>query len=249
MTGKKKNNSANGNNNINGNGSKKRKGRSSMLRSDRVLVPASGTTVLTRQSNPYIGVRGVGNQTTYICNTEVARAVTLVAAGAYTTARTHLAPFIFTWMNGTARNYSKWRFIRCRLIYIPTCPTTTTGRIAFKFGYDGLDAAPASLTEVQIGYKSVTTAPWAGYEGANLMNHDGFPTPTVGAVCMDLDTSRLQMKWYSYTSSLPAVAADYIDYIPAHVDVSSDGGVAGTVGSLFIKYEIECIEPIYFANN
>lgn len=207
-----------------------------------VTAPVSGGGIVSRNLPPQINTSG---QVTIVRNCEL---IYLVGAAA---GRIPLAPFQTTWLEGVASSYSKWRWNKLRLIYIPSCGTSTTGNIVFGLGYDFQDSAPPSLLAASQSFHSVTTVPWAGFEGSHLLNDDTFAKPGPGSVCVDFDVNRQALMWYTHctAATFPATAADKNQYCPAYLDVTLSGPAVTGFGQLFIKYEAALIEPIAFIDN
>lgn len=210
-------------------------------------APTAGSAIVRRGENvPQITQKG---NTTTICNTEQLATVVTAAAGAFATARAVLLPGNFQWLSGVASSFSKWRWRYLRLIYIPTCPATTTGQVAMGLGYSHLDLPPISMLQATAVHESTTGPVWAGYEGSTLLNQFGKPAGQ-GAVVTELDINRLGgamgTAWYRYITTtifgpLPNTEKDI--YSPGYVDISSAGGLAGQVGVVYVEYCIDLIEP------
>jgi len=155
-------------------------------------------------------------------------------------------------VNAIAVSYSKFRFLKLRFIYIPQCPTTTSGEVVLSTGYDYLDPAPASVNNAQMSYGSVTSPLWAGAAGSCLLGIERRPIPDE-AVVVDFDVNRFGYArgpaYYRYMTLAGFGALSPSDrnvYSPCYLDVSTVGGpaVGITAGTIFVEYEIELVEPI-----
>jgi hypothetical protein len=157
------------------------------------------------------------------------------------------------WLNGIAASFSKWRWVRLRVIYVPQVPATTAGKLALGLGYDYQDLAPTSMQEIQMMQSSVSSPVWAGFEGACLMHDLNRSVSSVaGAVALDLDVTRCDKPWYKYITSAAFGAlapSERNIYGPAEVWIGTSGGVAGTAGDIFCSYEVDLIEPFPGARN
>lgn len=243
---------------------KKRRGRKAIPRSVRntnragfnssqITAPAAGGVILRRGNYPRLQSSADGFST-ILCNTEPLNNVVTTALGAFNVSRTQIAPFALTWLTGIATSYSKFKWLRVRLIYIPIVPTSTTGQIVLRLGYDANDTGATSITQSQTAFRSTTQPSWGGYEGSYLLNADDFPVPTAGSVYMDLDVTRLETPFYPIvtTATFNAAAAGIQNsYSPAYLDVATQGGPAAAtqIGTVFAKYEIALIEPTPAATN
>jgi hypothetical protein len=230
---------------------RRRSGTVARNNSYSVTAPSAGSVVVNRQfSTPQIRTMG---SSTYVRNTEPIQSITTAAAGAFLTLRATLIPSNIPWARGVASNFSRWRWNYLRFIYIPNCPTTTSGEIVMGLGYDFSDTAPTSVVDTQLCYNSVTSPYWAGYEGANLMNNFG-AAKTMGCVTVDVDVRRLGAnsgnQFYRYmgitTFNALANKNDQNIYSPGYLDISLLGGPAAAtnVGTIFAEYVLELIEPV-----
>lgn len=217
--------------------------------STSITAPISGSSIVRRKLQ--IPKIITSNSSTFVCNTELANNVVGIALGAFFTVRESLYPPYVGWLSGVAVNYSKWRWVYLRAIYIPLCPTTTTGQVVLSLGYDFNDTVP-TLNTAQQAYRSVSTPPWGGFEGTMLMNSPQ-AKPGAGSVVVDVDTSRFgsgsALTYYRFVNQTTFGAANANDkniYCPAYLDYSTFGGpaVQATFGNIYWEYCIELIEPI-----
>jgi hypothetical protein len=203
-------------------------------------VPIAGTGIVKRLLPPRVRNNGTG---TVICNSEFAFQV---APATFVSDRLQFIPAQLAWLNGVASSYSKFRWLRLRIIYLPSCPTTVGGNVTLGLGYDEIDDTPTTFPQATASYHSITTTPWGGYEGAMLLNDDTFQRPPAGAVCVDVDVGRFDKLAYPYVTAanLPT-GVDANQYVPGHVDVTVSSAVStSNLGMVYFKYEIELLEPI-----
>lgn len=226
----------NGNGNKNGNGG----------RLTRIVAPDQGVIMQRRQIPRFIQ----GPRSVRVCNTEVLLNINTLALGATSVARVLLMPNSLSWINGVAQNFSKWRWTRVRLVYVPSCSTATSGTFAMALGYDNQDATGSSILNVQSMYNSVSAPSWGGADGAGALTGDTFPAITPTTVAMDVDVTRFSLPWYPYSPTIPS-GVDANQNVPCYVYLASTGGpaTATAIGSVFCKFEIEFIEPIPVALN
>jgi hypothetical protein len=209
-----------------------------------VVVPVSGG-IVTRPMVPRFNMRG---DSTIVTNTEILNNQTLAAAGAFNTSNSALIAAAPSWLAQVADLYSKYRWLKCTLIYVPKCPTTTSGSVVMALTYDRNDAAPTTRAQLSQSYKAINFPPYAGYDGAVFLNSTGGQGSQT-ALYVDLDVTKLDKPWYPTISSAAFAALGVLDqnqFCPASLVVASDGGpVAATpAGDVFIKYTVEFIEPI-----
>ncbi len=223
----------------------RRKASVNNLTARTVAPPSSGSVVVARNRIPRM-VTGMNN--VVIQNTE--RVVALGTAQTFpaNAATLDVMPYSFPWLNGIAINFSKFRLLHVEFIYIPVCPTSTSGSFAMAFSYDTNDTAVSSMSNLQTQYHSVTSPYWGGFEGSAAINSDNFVAPS-GAVISKLDISRLDKVWYKYITpaeSNAMTAAVRSSYIPATLWYGGEGGPVVSIGGgiIFAKYRVELIEPI-----
>nr|WRQ65843.1 structural protein [Tolivirales sp.] len=231
----------------------KMKNRSMII--DGVKVPIAGTSIVERIGRGPI-MRSLGMRTE-VRNCELITTISTIALGVFNTNRDALGPFNKPWLSGVASSFSKWRWIFCKYVYIPVCPTTTAGQVVLGLGYDFADNAPGSLQDAQAKFRSVTSPVWAGFDGSSDLNrYTKGRSP--GSVSVEVDVNRLGGTpgdpWFRFANSGNFAGYANTDkniYCPGYLDVSTAGGGATTtiVGNLFVEYIIELIEPIVAANN
>jgi hypothetical protein len=173
------------------------------------------------------------------------RDVTSAALGAFSLNVDALIPTTFGWLGALSDLYSKYRWRKIKLIYIPACPTTTPGSTCMSLGYDRFDTNPASIQAMQQAYKAITFPPYAGYDGVMALQGGNVS----GAVVVDVDVTRFSKTWY------PVVGLAAFNVFPTNVQTaycpatcftaSANGPATGTFfGTVHAMYEIEFTEPI-----
>lgn len=219
---------------------------------ERITAPIGGGTVI---GNPKPMIR-TRNDSVVVANTEVFNSINTSAASA-TGMNQALIPSSFAWLNGIAQNFSKFRWVEFELIYIPSCPTTTSGGLTLAIMYDTADSVPATRLAASASYHSTSAPYWAGWEGASsLSQHSsmGFRVKKGGEVSMAVDVRRVGRPWYNYLTAANYAAQTGIDrtiYSPGFAVAITDGGPAVPIvaGSVFVRYIIELVEPIAAAAN
>ncbi len=217
-------------------------------------APSAGTAIVRRGNMvPKMVSR---ENSTFVCNTELFAAIATTAA--FANAPNTVIPGELVWLTTIANNFSKWRWVYTRFIYIPSCATTTPGQIVISLTFDETDGQPGDLITAQQIYESVSFPVWSGYEGAALLSNFGMKPPG-GAVVVDLDCDRLGGAsgdaFYRFTTKVNFAAlasnTDRNVYSPARINISTFGGpaIAQSAGNLFIQYCVELIEPIAPAIN
>ncbi len=226
---------------------RKNSAQNEYLTGTTVEVPSAGGAIVRRTNRIPRFINS--GESIRVANCEQRIAVTTLALGAFSSVRHFIVPGYLSWLTSVAANFSKWRWLKCRVVYIPTCNTTTTGNLTIGLNYDCADAQPADMIQAQSAYKAVSSPVWAGFNGIAALHH---PTVPDGAVAIDVDVTRFESKFYRYATSTTIGALSSSDkniYIPVSFDLSSAGGLAATVGNIFITYEVELIEPTAAAPN
>lgn len=231
--------------------SRTRRNNGGNSRSSIAMAPSSGTSIVRRSPmTPFLSTRG---ESTIVRNTEAA--VNVATTAAFTVTDIYMHPAFNPWIATVAQNFSKFRYLSLRYIYIPSCPTTTAGTLVLGPTYDVTDNAPLTNGALQAAYHSVTTPYWAGYEGAPLLNSHMTPESRCpGAICVEIDVSRFGNSFYRFQSSgdiLAFSAPEQDVFVPGRLWIATNGGPAVAIGAgtLFVQYDIELIEPITAAQN
>jgi hypothetical protein len=209
-------------------------------------APTAGSAIVNRgRTIPRISMVG---DSTIVQNTEVLASLNTSAAF---TLSTH--PLIVgnpTWLRGVAGNFSRFRWRRLRVIYIPACPTSTTGQIAMGLSYDAGDAAATGIDQIQAMFHSVSGPFWAGFEGTGLLGGAQRPIGSLpGAMALEVDCERISQTYWRFitlTGYNSLGSSDKDVFLPAQLFVGRSGGPAIDVlaGNLYLQYEVELVEPI-----
>jgi len=159
--------------------------------------------------------------------------VSLAAAGAATIARKPLIPTTFSWLGGASSSYGKYRWIRLKISYIPFCGTGTSGRYAMGLVSDAGDTAPSVLSNVISLDHGVLSPVWGGGSSS---------------VDVTVDVTKFSLKNYPWISlagyGALSTASDRNSFCPSELFYGTDGGVAGSAGTIVADYEIELMNPI-----
>jgi len=218
--------------------------------SSRITAPMAGGAIMRRQRmTPGIVTK---NGSTIICNTEFG--VEINALGGFNVIRYPFHATSLDWLSGIALNYSKFRCVAIRYIYIPVCPTTTPGTVTMGLGYDYDDVLPTSLAQLSVAFESISTPPWGGYEGTSLLNRH-FATELGGSVVVDVDCDRFGsgsgLTYYPVSTVATFNAqtpTDQNQFSPFYLQVATSGN-ALSWGNLYVQYCIEFIEPVSAGRN
>lgn len=193
-------------------------------------------------------LRSVG-RVTLVEQTE--RVQTVSVSSTFGTGPFNLTPAnVGPWLAGVAKNWSKYRWLRLRLLYIPTCETAVKGAIYMGLQYDNVDTAPTSATQMSSMQSFITGPVWSGAEGGKSLASINTPIPE-SAIFVEVDCQRFSRPWYPYATTATITAQTAIaaslgnEYIPARCVVAGgDGaGAAVNVGAIYAQYLIELIEP------
>lgn len=225
--------------------------RNTGMYSQSITAPVSGGNIINRSAvQPFITTL---NDSTLVTNTE--SIYTIAAVNAFATARMPFTPFQTQWLDGIATNFSKWQWRYLRYIYIPACPTSSTGTITMSPGYDMDDVVATNTNFLMKGFRSVTAPLWAGWEGSSALHNYSDPIPK-GAVSVEIDVTAFkggnELTKYPYisgttyisnTSSLAHAGISNM-YSPGYLDIATELATPPTNGYIFCQYQIELFEPI-----
>lgn len=182
---------------------------------------------------------------TVVHNTEIISSVTTTLATSSYYTVFPVSPTFFTWLGTVADNYSKFKFRKFRVTYVPSVGTTTNGNVAMGFGYDMGDVyptstgglatnQPASATENDSVVSCRPSVMMSAWEESSIefppdrMKENrfidqgdwNFPSTTIA--------SALQRNWGS----------------DGYVLVNGIGPASTNLGKIHIEYIIELINPI-----
>lgn len=199
-----------------------------------IEMPAARSSVVRPGTNR---IYTDGNKVS-VCNTEVLiNSVSIAALGASTIASTALIPSILPWLQGVAQNYAQWKWKYLKLSYVPFCSTTTAGRFAMGLTYDSGDTTATTLGQVLQLDKAIMSPVWGGK----------------GSIDVIVPIDKLFGNNYRYIGSTPFAAltsnTDRNIYCPVNVQFGTDSGVAGSVGTILVTYEIELFDPVVASMN
>lgn len=68
---------------------------------------------------------------------------------------------LFTWLPTLGLNFDMYKFTKIRFHYVPTCATTSTGRVALVWDKDSQDPLPVDRSALSAYTHSAESAPWA----------------------------------------------------------------------------------------
>lgn len=198
-------------------------------------------------NNPRTRSNGAGSLV--VTNTESFQTVALPTSGA-TVVTKSIVPSACSWLAGVASSYSKYRWRKLRIFYIPAVSTATNGRLAMGLSYDPLDTAPTTVDQI-VSMNRATFGPvWAGQSGFDSSNPFA---NRMDLVHLDLDVSKASKPWYNYATTSTLAGLSPVDrgiYLPAILNLGADSGTAAmTTGSLYISYEVELTEPTFTVGN
>lgn len=212
-----------------------------------VAAPAQAG-VVTGSSRPIM--RSLKESTT-ITHTEVVSNLTVVTTTTPSTVACYPS-LTSTWLSGVAANWSKFRWLKLRFLYVPSCPTSTSGSVHMGFLYDYADIVPTTVTAMSSLFRYSSGPVWSGTQVSSALKSARAPVAP-GAIVSELDVSRLDKPWYSYitpanlTTLVTTNASLGSMYVPARLVVLTADGSSTTstsIGRIYMQYEIEVIEPV-----
>lgn len=218
------------------------------------MVQAALPTAYTWQGSTNVTprTRSGMNGTTILVNTEAYANISLPATGSTTTLVPAILPASLPWLSATALSYSRYRFLRYRLWYLPSVGTNVSGRIAMSQSFDFNDTVPTTVSAIIVGSHASFGPVYGGNGSFNFNNPFGNST----LIKTDFDVSR-------GTGSKPFLPVTTVDkfnalspsdkllYSPGQIIIGTDGSASAsaiTCGSVYVSYEIELMDPVAVAS-
>jgi hypothetical protein len=144
-------------------------------------------------------------------------------------------PCSYPWLSKLAALFAKFTWKRARLIYVPTCSTTTGGVVIISYDPNAQRTIPASKVALLEYEVCARGAPWA----ENIVDCKG-----------------MARNLYSFYGNQPSggltgnvvnnstyLNVDIKTYSAGQIFVGLDGVSAGAVGELYIEYDVEFSDP------
>jgi hypothetical protein len=132
----------------------------------------------------------------------------------------------FVWLNSIAPNYERYRFRRLRFRYEVLSSSTTAGKVFYVPNFNVQDPPPIDKTEALSFEYAVGSQPWLQF---------GIDVPE--------RFLRTYNEFFVRTSPLNS-GEDLKTFDTLNLYVCTEGTPSGSVGELWIDYEVELINPI-----
>jgi hypothetical protein len=130
----------------------------------------------------------------------------------------------FPWLTSVAAAFEKYRFQALRIVYAPRCPTTMGGSVVLCVDFDAADPPPASRPVAQTYACCVDTNAWS-------------------EAVLTLPHSRISRELYTRFGSVPS-NTDIKTYDIGTLYIGSmTSSTTTNLGSVYLEYELELIEP------
>jgi len=127
---------------------------------------------------------------------------------------------VYTWIQGMANLYEKYRILRQRFIYEPSCSINESATVAMMVDYDAKDATPTSMEAIMATYGAVYGPPWKGFT-------------------MDVKPQQLPL----FTRSAAVGSTDIKTYDYGYWYLATEGSGTNPIGRVFVEYDIELSIP------
>nr|UHS71673.1 MAG: putative coat protein P3 [Sobemovirus sp.] len=228
---------------------RRRRGSMRALNSESMVTVPAAMSVVQRAKTPRI-TGGYGTMT--VSHSELTTTLAIGTAS-QNPISFRLIPSFPPWLAGVASNFSKFKWLSLKVVYVPSCPSTTPGSIHMGVAYDTNDVAGiTTLAQISSLQGYTTGALWSGSAGAECLTSPRASCPP-GAIVSVVDVKRLEKPYYSYRPSggVPAAFDLANTVVPATLVVMVDGTAAAntTIGHLHWVYTIQCLEPVPTASN
>lgn len=133
----------------------------------------------------------------------------------------------FPWLSATAKNYESYKFNKLQIEYVPTCPTTTTGKLSMLIDYDALDNPPSNAIQLQNSAGAVSTQLWSP------------ATLTASAEQMN----KAYKSKYVRNTNIPQ-NGDLKTYDAGNLYIAVEGNASSAaVGDVYIRYSVTLLTP------
>lgn len=125
----------------------------------------------------------------------------------------------FPWLSTLAFNFDKYRFVRLHYEFVPSCPTTTPGRVAMYFDTDVASTPPTNKAELH------------SFEGV-------VDAPSWSSVALRVRCDNV-IRFADQAQSDPRL----VDL--GQITIATYGtGSSVDIGDVYVDYEIELIRPV-----
>lgn len=131
----------------------------------------------------------------------------------------------FPWLSNMAAIFEQYKVVSLQFIYVPSCPTTTTGNIMMSVDYDSTDPSPGSKAVQMTMADAVSSTAWNG-------------------TSLPVQPRRLSQRGNLFTRSGVVPGTDIKTYDIGIFYISTQGQ-AGTsiVGDVYVQYNMELSMP------
>lgn len=132
-------------------------------------------------------------------------------------------PTTFKWLSSVAINFDRYKFLKVKFVYVPSCSTLTDGTISMSFDPNAADSDPTSTVEI------------LGMQTACQGN-------TYGKLEMEIPKRVLDERGILYMKSEDSIQnTDPRIYDLGNLYLSPYCGTTSNLGSLFIEYEVQLL--------
>jgi hypothetical protein len=169
----------------------------------------------------------------------------------------------FAWLSSIAANYQVFKIHYMRFVYVPACPTTTSGTTFLYLNYNINTSAPTTLAQVDLSPYSCSGPAWLGSpcDAAVAFSKD---LQVSHSIHVDLDVSKLELPRYNVRTgqnatlntggalggTIPAgltfTAGTIPDFSgrPCTLYYGSNTNTASVIGIIYVAYDIEFSDPV-----
>lgn len=153
------------------------------------------------------------------------------------------------WLSGLALQYSKFRWLTLRFIYVPKVATSIPGQAFIQVTYDPADSSPTSIADVAVSDSSSIGPTWIG-GGINQEKAFRATMNIDDAIFVDVDCKRLTQPYY-YVRKQAGLDADTKPCVLYFGSAGALTGVGayGATGDVYVAYSVELLEPVQAALN
>jgi hypothetical protein len=187
-----------------------------VIRNRKAKVSGSRGAIRITHKELLTTVFGEGGGNPLVCNG------TLDDTGASIYTVNAMASTTFPWLATIAKNYDMYRFKRLRFVYVPMCPTSTSGRTAIIYDPDSADPLPLDPP----GLSNMSCSA----EG-----------PVWGSLCLDIKLADTNKWYYGSTTGVTSGVGAYLNQ--GQLAWATYSASASQLGEMFAIYDVELKDP------
>lgn len=149
------------------------------------------------------------------------------------------------WLDVLSQSYSKFKFKKFAVSFVPSCSTTTSGVVAIGCGFDMADNVAVNTA----GYQRTPATAAGGFTNSVQLWKPSSISPVWGASRVEFPQARFTenriataVDWDSLATTT-AAGRDRNWFADGYIVVATDGPVSTALGRVMVEYEVELFNP------